>query len=355
MKVSRSLFPALLVGILIGTALTFLFVATLWRKSFDRALREKDSIIDRQEAHLDSIRKNSLMDLMRQVLEKAGEEANTDPHRKVSAYSISQIKFLSDAFKPYPYNRLPGDTAKPKMLSPERGQLLLFLTSLQLDSATFDTIKATVSFAYAMLKDADLRGADLQGADLQGAHLEGADLEGANLVKTNLQSASLWGAKIGHAQLRGMDATRADLKWTDLHDADLREAILHEADLTAARLHQADLRKGILQWTDLTDAILSGAKLDSADMFRATLKRTNLEGALMTHVNLLLANMSEAHLHQTDLTGANLADLYLAIPDWLSRIKDWQVKGADKFQQEYKIIDLSTKQLVLFQLKKKQL
>lgn len=47
-----------------------------------------------------------------------------------------------------------------------------------------------VSFAYSVLRDADLSGADLRGADLSYADLEGADLSGALL-----DGAETYGAK----------------------------------------------------------------------------------------------------------------------------------------------------------------
>ena len=121
----------------------------------------------------------------------------------------------------------------------------------------------------ALSSPAKLGEADLSGLELIGISFRNADLRGAKFNGTNLANADLKGA-----DLRGADLTKAHLDSANLEDANLLEAKLISADLRAANLSN----------THLGDANLSGANLRLADLtgaflFRADLSNADLDGA----------------------------------------------------------------------------
>ncbi len=216
---------------------------------------------------------------------------------------IGQIAALSHSFKPYRY--LEGDTLISWPLSPERGQLLITLTLLPLDTATFNRIFKSSTFKtadleYAILNGAYLSRANLAGADLRGANLSGADLSSANLGEADLRRANLSKADLHSANLEDANLCKADLWGVNFSEVilarrDFRQVNLNNTILRKANLILCDLSEAYLDSTDLSDANLSGANLSEAYLTKAKLSGATLFGA----------NFSHAILTQADLTKAN--------------------------------------------------
>jgi uncharacterized protein YjbI with pentapeptide repeats len=311
---------------------------------------DKKELALKDEA-IEYLRQSGLGNLMSNVLRKAEDEVKQDPYRRLTDATIAQIEALSYSFKPYKLTE--GDSSFLKLLSPERGQLLLMLSGMNMDSVSFAKVLAKTSFAGADLSEADLSGRHLDGADLSGADLHGANMKGASLQHANLDKANLWGANLQQAHLSGASMARADLRWADLNGADLREADLHEADLSSAQLRKADLRGAVLQWTDFIGAFLNEADLTGADMFRASLKRANLSGANMSLVKMKMGVLSESNLTGTNLTGADLSDVVISEKDWLIRLDDFLVIGAKAYQDSFNVVDVISYEGSKYQLKRK--
>lgn len=304
-----------------------------------------------QAEAIEYLRQSGLGDLMGNVLKKAEDEIKLDPKRSLTDGTIAQIAALSYSFKPYKLTE--GDSSFKKLLSPERGQLLLMLAGMNMDSVSFNRVLAQTSFSGADLSEADLQGRYLAGADLAGADLHGANLQGAQLQHANLDKANLWGANMQQARLSGASMTRVDLRWADLNGADLNGADLHEADLSSAQLRNADLRGAILQWTDFIGAFLNEADLTGADMFRASLKRANLAGTNMRDVKMKMAVLSESNLTGANLSGADLSDVVVAEKEWLIRLDDYLVTGAKAIQDSFNVVDAISYEGSKYQLKRK--
>jgi uncharacterized protein YjbI with pentapeptide repeats len=325
----------------------FLYRSNEWIKEF--GLQQKQQAY-RQEELIESMRKSGLGQVMADVLEKMDEEVNRSQTRTLSDVTITRIADLSYSFKPYAYSK--GDSISTKLLSPERGQLLLVLSRLKIDSVSLDKIRAQVSFAGADLREADLSGMNLSGIDLSEADMMDANLEGANLSFTNLSFTNLWGAKLNKANLREVNLQRADLRWAELNEANLRAADLLYADLTSAQLRMADLRGAKLKWADIKGAFLNGADLSQTDLFRADFKRAQLEKVNLSESIMTYAVLSEANLSESIMIGTDLNNLIISEKEWLSLLDQWQVTGAKEIQKEYKIVEAYSFEGSKYQLNK---
>lgn len=145
-------------------------------------------------------RRSALVVLMSNIMDKVDTEIESQQKGlsfkqkekrkyKLSQSLIGQIAALSYSFKPYRY--MEGGSLIEKPLSPERGQLLITLTLLPLDTATLKKIYQSATFQWADLQDADLEKADLRGVILSSANLREVNLSGANLSGANLSEADL--------------------------------------------------------------------------------------------------------------------------------------------------------------------
>ena len=264
---------------------------TLLLMNQNELLQNQNALIQRQMSLEEASRRSALVVLMSNIMDKVDDEIKEQKNEflkngipksmtdtleySLSQSLIGQIAALSYSFKPYRY--MEGDTLIESPLSPERGQLLITLTLLPLDTFTLRKIYQSATFESADLKSAVLIGAYLREVNLSWANLSWAGLGEADLSKANLSRADLsW------ADLRGANLSRADLMW-----ADLKGANSMWADLKGANLMWADL-----EWADLIEADLIGADLRGANLSRARLSKANLNGADLNGADLSRARLS---------------------------------------------------------------
>jgi uncharacterized protein YjbI with pentapeptide repeats len=200
-----------------------------------------------------------------------------------------------------------------KPLSPERGQLLITLTRLPLDTHTNRKIYQSTIFKAADLRGANLRAVDLKAADLRAANLRGADLSEAdlneanlreaNLIIANLSGADLSRADLSGAYLMGAYLIRAKLNRVNLRSAYLLGADLSEADLSEADLSVADSRENIWREVDLNSSHPNVTYLigsDSLEYFMIAspinTKWSVSDGADLSAINLKMANLRNSKL-----------------------------------------------------------
>ncbi|MFN0214309.1 MAG: pentapeptide repeat-containing protein, partial [Saprospiraceae bacterium] len=258
-------------------------------------LKNQNTLIQHQMSLEEASRRSALVMLMSNIMDKVDDEIKEQKNAlrskgisktavdtmkfSLSQSLIGQIAALSHSFKPYKF--MDGDTIISKPISPERGQLLITLTRLPLDTSTLNKIFQGSTFAESDLREAKLRGASLTGADLNGADLKGADLGEADMGEADMGGADLKGANLSKANLSKAYLNDTDLKWAeffetvlieaDLRRADLRNVELGGAHLSGAHLSEANLRGADLMWmdfcgVDLMDADLRGANLREANL-----------------------------------------------------------------------------------------
>jgi uncharacterized protein YjbI with pentapeptide repeats len=340
----------LLIGFASCALMAVVLILCLQNNRYKTQLQQQQFQIFLQAALIDSM-KNSQVNLISNLLEIIDHELKGNPNRTLKDETISRIAVSCYSFKPYHY--LEGDSLSLKKLSPERGHLLLMLTTLEIDTSSLRKIFFQSSFENADLREADLNNSYLSGANLRGSDLRDAKLNNAILRGVNLSYANLWGADLTNAKLDSAILKRADLSWSVVNGAHFHKADLYETDMISAQIRRADLSKAILQWTNFRGAFLNEANLDSADLFRANLIRANLEKSILKNTNLTLANITEANLKEVDLTGAVLTDLIVSEYNWPTLIIEWHVKGAEEIQKSYKIITESSEES-RYQLKKNE-
>jgi uncharacterized protein YjbI with pentapeptide repeats len=337
MKQNRKFLLGIVLGMCIAVAICFLYLNDFIKEKYVVQIQLQQSHIDQQATIIDSSRHTGLINMMNLVLENVSKELGETQERKLRNETVEQIASLSYSFTSHKY--LDHDGIPANVRSPERGQLLLLLTSMRIDSASWNKIMAKTSFAGALLRDADLQGTNLAGANLQGADLQDAKLKGANLNAANLSFANLWGADLRQAKLIGANLKRADLSWSMLNEADLNWVNLQDAVLVATEARNTSFRGAFLQWADFSGAMLNESNLANTDMFRVNLKKAHLENADLTGSILTYAIMSEANLKGINLTDAVLTNLIISDQHWLVRLDEWQVKGALDIQDKYKMIE----------------
>lgn len=214
---------------------------------------------------------------------------------------------------------------------------------------------------YARLDRTDIHQADMTGANLDGASLVGADLRNVTLRCGDInlllltedrkaarcpsaRGANFTKARLGQADMAGLDLTGARMEEADLAGARLNDAALAGANLYSAHLEAADLTGGIaMQGVNLATAAVQGADLTGAKMAGAALTRAGLQGAVLKFVDLSGANLSGADLEGATLDQASLAgaDLTGANTTAASLREAWVWRTRPPVASKARLLDLT--------------
>ena len=281
-----------------------------------------------------SMRKSNALVLMNNLFEKMDGELKNNPKRILSNEIIERIAALNYSFEPYRY--LEGNRLSEKKWSPERGQLLLMLAKMNIDSSSFNQIKLKTSFLGADLRNANLVGADLSNTDLREANFDNANLTGANLNNAILKKASLQKANLSGAKLEETNLKNSDMQWSEFQAAELAGVFLNGANLSNAKLRKVDLTGADLRWANLSNVFLTEANLTNANLLETDLSQANLEQANFTEANLITTVFNGANLTGANLTGADLLAAKVE-ENWLKKLDTWQVIGVKEIQASYEI------------------
>ncbi|MEM6721011.1 MAG: pentapeptide repeat-containing protein [Bacteroidota bacterium] len=291
-------------------------------------LEEQNRKIEIQARLEDANRRNNLVFLMDNVLNRVADELKTtvDNDSSLSKPLLARIQALGLGLQPYKFINYTLKNSSEKdslgltqLLSPERGQLLLSIVNSGIGKRTIESIYKNTPFSNADLAFARLNKVFLARISLDNANLSSVKLREANLFRANLKNANLLKASLSKANLSGADVSDTNLSGADLYNANLYDANLSRANLTNANIATADL----------SDADLSGA---------------NLSGANLTEANLYGVNLQSADLREADLSGVNLENIVsidsciVHRKDWLIEIRDWyELKGAAVLVEKYKV------------------
>jgi uncharacterized protein YjbI with pentapeptide repeats len=301
---------------------------------FKTQLQNQNRKISELSVLIESGRKGSQVILMSNLLKNVEEELKQN--NTLSDAVIARIAALSFSFKPYKY--LEGDSLSGKEYSPERGQLLMALLLMKIDTGSFTKIKQRTTFAGADLRGADLKNADLSYSTLGSANFKETDLSDANLKNADLNDANLWGANLNRANLSGADLKRSDLRWATLNETNLKFANMNGAQLSGAQLIKADIQQAFVQYADLGGTLFNDANLSGVNFLGTKMNKVNFNNADLSRADLRMSNLDEAILLGTELNKA------LVDSNWVEKLNDWRLTGSKEIQSSYHVISDSLDQ-----------
>ena len=284
------------------------------------------------------------MALVATVLSAADTELAQSSTRSLSQATIDRIADLSHSLKPY--RQVTKDSIVSRELSKERGQLLLSLAKMNINSASFAQIKELATFEYADLRDAHLANMDLSGINLSRANLEGATLIESNLEYANLEEANLKRAQLSSSSLKKAKLKLINLDWANLSHVNISEVRLVGASLNSANLNGADFSGTYISYTDFIGANLikanfSNTHIDIVDFFQANLTEAILVDLIIKRVNFTNVTFGKTIVNK----------------DWFSNLKKEETVGLEKLKSNYEVNNIGNKKdhltSFLLEIKKK--
>ena len=320
----------LLFAVVVSLGINFVFYQ-------NQQLKRTEQMSDSKElqSKLDSLHQQNTYVLLKEVLLHIEEDVEEGDNRSLAVH-IQQLSGINRQLKPYEFSQSDG-----LELSPERGQMLLFLLALPFDTLALNTLYDNVSFAYADLKGANFASQHLSGIDLSYSRLTDAQLQDANLAYANLQFAATERCNLTNANLYKSNLRRAKMEWAKLSGAILTNSKLSGVKLVNAKIQNANLNGSSIERADLSNAKISNSNLSYCDFTGTNLSRSDLSNASLDSSNLLAVNFSDTKLNNT-----------IVDSNWLTMLDEWRIRNASEIKENYLVVrdSLSTDSLKPFVL-----
>lgn len=307
----------------------------LQRAKYHGQLEQRDESISNLAIQIDSVSRMRSGGLLNEVISMVRHELDTSANRTLSDETISFLSNSSKSFAPIQF-RL-SDSIVNHSLSPERGQLLIYLLTARIDSNSLAAILSKTEFNYAdmrgvSLESVNLLRAKLSGSSFAGATLTDVDLSGSNLTETDFNTAHLQRVKF-----TGCNMVRSSMRWVKANDCNFSKARISGADLTLADISGSVLISTNAQNCRFNGTLMMDVDATEADFLVADLSGANLTDVIMVSADLRHANLSGAVLLRTNMTKAKLD--FAAINDikWVERLSEYNVNGRDTIALDYEI------------------
>ena len=323
-KSSKKLFWLILTCVTTGAICIFLY-----QKNYTQLnkIETQSNLIVAQSETITALEQGNLMALVATVLAAADTELAQSSNRSLSQAVIDRIADLSHSLKPY--RQVTKDSIATQELSRERGQLLLSLTKMNIDSASFAQIKKIATFEYADLRDAHLANMDLSGINLARANLKGATLLGSSLEYANLEEANLKRSQLSSSSLKNAKLKLINLDWANLSQVNISEVRLVGASLKSANLIGADFTGTYISYTNFRGANLIKANFTNTHIDIVDFSQANLTEAILDNLIIKRVNFTNVNFEKT-----------IVNKDWFSNLKKEETVGLEKLKSDYEVASI---------------
>ena len=323
-KYSKKLFWLILTCVTTGAICIFLYQKNYTQQN---KIETQSNLIVAQSETITALEQGNLMALVATVLAAADTELAQSSNRSLSQAIIDRIADLSHSLKPY--RQVTKDSIATQELSRERGQLLLSLTKMNIDSASFAQIKKIATFEHADLRDAHLANMDLSGINLARANLEGAALLGSSLEYANLEEANLKRSQLSSSSLKNAKLKLINLDWANLSQVNISEVRLVGASLKSANLIGADLTGTYISYTNFRGANLIKANFTNTHIDIVDFSQANLTEAILVNLIIKRVNFTNVNFEKT-----------IVNKDWFSNLKKEETVGLEKLKSDYEVASI---------------
>lgn len=309
--------------IVLGGITSIIMVSWQSKLFVDNTNNQNKRILELTEI-TESLRKNNQVYLMSNVLNQVQDEIKMNPNGPLSDATIARVAALSFSFKPYRF--IENDTLSDRELSPERGQLLIALTLMNIDSASFNAIKRKSTF-----KKADLRGVTLTDIDLSGINLEEADMSfskitGVNFSYSNLRKIRMSSVFCNQCTIISSDLSRSYFSKSKFKNCNFSTVDFSESDLTynylkLCRFNHSNIKFVKFNNSRINEVNFYFSNLERSNMSNCHVSNSDFSNSCIKFVVLKRAILKETILHNTEVH-----------KDWLTDFKSFDV-GTEAFSK----------------------
>lgn len=277
---------------------------------------------------LSNLELNKIKNVALLINQLANELSNKEV-RSLSDSSIKRIKSLSNSLTPFYYYN--GDSLSSVKLSPGRGQLLLALSNLNIESRSFLRIIDETNFSYSLLENIDFSGLMLNNITLEGSHIQSCSFKGIILKKANLKSSTINDCDFTYSNIQDSDFSISQIKESDFSNSLLLEVDFNGIDGNYSVFHNSILRNSSFQWSNLIGSDFSKCDLDGADFWGSNLSRANLSNSNLNNSRLLESNLSQSNLINTKLNNVAVSRA------WIERSNVSNAIGFKEIENDYSV------------------
>ena len=328
-KVNRgALFLIMPLVILLSASILLLYQNAELKKDNKKQLqltKEKDRVIF-------NLKQGQQLLAVNELLNSVNQELQFNEEKKLGENTIQRIAAFSDAL-----SLIQNENDSTMKYIVGRGQLLLGLIHLSIDSVSFGEIIKHVDFSKAALQGAKLNKQQLDGIQLQGANLNKAKLDHTSLRNANLKNVNLNEASLNNVVLRNADLQNSSLEWVKAENANFSNANLNGANLSNSIIPKSNFQYASFIWTKLDYCLLNETNMERTELFQ-----TSFIGSKLKNTKFFKASIQTAKFSLSTLSMAQLNHAYVNL-DWYNQLKVKKFTEVSQLDKEYALVEEKNK------------
>ena len=251
--------------LIITTLLPTLFILfqVYLLKTQNNLIEGQNNRLDQQTYLQEAERRSSMMLVLDQTMQQIIAEGYRNDG-KLSQASKTRLIALSKILKPYRY--LDNDTLTNRVVSLERGYMLLSLLESNIRLKTNIDVNSKKSLIEAInFEYAELTNAEINDLNLRDIQLKNVNLNNSNLIKSYIQNCNFFNASLIQTDFSGTDINKGtNFNSANLTNATFSGASFNKVSFKNALLKNTNFKNADLIKVDFTKATIIGAKFDNA-------------------------------------------------------------------------------------------
>ncbi len=313
--------------------LFFVFRDTVKVQFLQAQLEKSTNKITRQQNRINQLESREYGELLAGLIEDVKQELEQDSLNKLSRGLVEQIAIASQSMSPYLRKQ---DSNGVRVLSPERGELLKLLMTLDIHPASWVEVKKDVSFEHADLSKYTFTQVDLSGTNLSGADLSNSTFKDVSLRQANMFAANVHNADFDNAILDSADLRRGVLSWCRLSNCSVEKADADGVQLLNCCLSSCSLDSSLFNWAAIDGGIFSKVTWNNGHLFKANVTGANFRECSFRNTVLRTGIFLRCNFEHSLLTNAEVGE------NWFESMIEQNNVGLDLIQNDYQPTELPT-------------
>jgi uncharacterized protein YjbI with pentapeptide repeats len=247
------------------------------------------------------------------LIEEIQHELRNSDTRRLSEHLKERIVYTSKLLEPLPSSE-KDSSGERRLISKERGILLMSLIHLDIDSADFAYIIQKGDYQYAYVHDTEINHVDLKGINLKGAHFKEVIFRYVDLSEASMDSLVVTSAQFIESSLIKSSLINSKIFWSSFH-----KCFLDKYDLRASFCSNTNFTNCIGKGFNIRMSTLDNCLIKNSDFNQGNLSRSKLYFTRIQNSNFEGGDFRLDFTTHTEFRNLNLQDVKV-FDDFLSTI-----------------------------------
>jgi uncharacterized protein YjbI with pentapeptide repeats len=237
------------------------------------------------------------------LIEEIQHELRNSDTRRLSEHLKERIVYTSKLLEPLPSSE-KDSSGERRLISKERGILLMSLIHLDIDSADFAYIIQKGDYQYAYVHDTEINHVDLKGINLKGAHFKEVIFRYVDLSEASMDSTKFDNCEIAHNLWKRVSANYASFEFSKFTKLNFEHSSIRGASFISSQINHSKGTRSNLRLSEVKYSIWQNIQLRNSNLSGLHTYKSRLENLKLDSCNFLVKGLNESHFENISWQGA---------------------------------------------------